>query len=256
MKNAFDKHTLITATIKKQIEPLKIVFPSQYGKFYAQWARTHNIELKPDEILGSEMLNEKVVQHVITLASCTEKAIQAIENEDKKTLETVLAETKSLRDEINELQRIIYEDTLTKCYNRKWFEDMYLDNDNLTLNTNGTLAIIDLNKFKIINDTFGHTIGDKVLVHIANTLKETGGKVIRYGGDEFLVIFDDTQTFSEIQKNFDEMIIACAKKSFKVEEESFKVSFAYGTAPFTQGDDLNTIIDIADKAMYRHKKGD
>ncbi len=256
MKNAFKKHALITASIKKQIEPLKIVFPSQYGKLYAESARSLDIDLSPDELLNSEMLNEKVIHHIITLASCTEQAIEAIESEDKKTLQIVLIETKSLRDEIHALQKVIYEDTLTKCYNRKWFEDTYLDIDQQTMCSDGTMAIIDLNKFKIINDTFGHTVGDKVLIHIANKLKESGGKVVRYGGDEFLVIFDGSESSSEIKTNFDAMILNCSKKSFKVEEESFKVSFAYGLAPFTRGSDLNQIIDIADKAMYRHKKGE
>jgi diguanylate cyclase (GGDEF)-like protein len=200
------------------------------------------------------MLSEKVVQHVLTLASCAEKAIKAIETEDKKALHAVLAETKALHDEIDELHKIIYEDTLTKSYNRKWFEDTYLNTNNHTMRSSGTMVIIDLNKFKSINDTFGHVVGDKVLVHLSTKLKESGGKVIRYGGDEFIVIFDGTQMPSQIKKNIDEMIDSYTKISFKVEKESFKISFAYGLAPFSIGSDLHEIIDIADKAMYRHKK--
>lgn len=251
--STYKKHVLITENVKKKIEGVEVVFPSLYGKFYTEASRSLNVDLSADELLDSEMLNEKVVHHIITLMSCTEKAIEGIENEDKKILQTVLAETKALRDEIHELQKIIYEDTLTKCYNRKWFEDMYLEKDISTLRTNGTIAIIDLNKFKYINDTYGHVVGDKVLLHIASKLKETGGKVIRYGGDEFLVIFDEVESASNIVKSFDDMIINCSKKSFKVEKESFKVSFAYGIAVFEKGNSLNTIIDIADKAMYRHK---
>lgn len=251
--STYKKHVQITENVKKKIKGVEVVFPSLYGKFYTEASRALNIDLTADEMLDSEMLNEKVVHHILTLLSCTEQAIEGIENEDKKILQTVLIETKALRDEIHELQKVIYEDTLTKCYNRKWFEDIYLERDLSTIRSNGTIAIIDLNKFKIINDTFGHVVGDKVLVHIASKLKETEGKVIRYGGDEFLVIFDELNTSSKIIKQFDDMIINCSKKSFKVEKESFKVSFAYGTASFEKGDNLNTIIDIADKAMYRHK---
>jgi diguanylate cyclase (GGDEF)-like protein len=254
MKHSHKQHKFITSNVKKKIESLDIVFPSQYGKMYLESARSLSVELTPDEMLAPEMLNEKVIQHVIILSSCAERAITAIENEDKKALHLVLEETKLLRKQIDELQKLIYEDTLTKCYNRKWFEDTYLDSETLTLRSSGTMAIVDLDKIKIINDTYGHTVGDKVLVHIATKLKEVGAKVIRYGGDEFLLLFYETVSVSKIASNIDEMILNCSKKSFKVEAESFKVGFSYGIASFTAGSELNVIIDTADKAMYRHKR--
>lgn len=254
MKHSHKQHKFITSNVKKKIASLDIVFPAQYGKLYLESAHSLSVELSPDEMLAPEMLNEKVIQHVVILSSCAERAITAIENEDKKTLAMVLEETKQLRHQIDELQRIIYEDTLTKCYNRKWFEDTYLDPSTLTLRTTGIMAIVDLDKFKIINDTYGHTVGDKVLVHIASKLQEIGGKVIRYGGDEFLIIFDDTIAVSKVTSDIDEMIIGCAKRSFKVENTSFKVAFSYGIASFTAGSELNVVIDLADKAMYRHKR--
>jgi len=254
MKHSHKQHKFITANVKKKIESLDIVFPSQYGKLYLESAHSLSVELSPDEMLAPEMLNEKVIQHVIVLSSCAERAIEAIENEDKKTLAMVLEETKQLRHQIDELQKIIYEDTLTKCYNRKWFEDTYINPEKLTLHSAGTMAIIDLNKFKIINDTYGHTVGDKVLVYIAGKLKELGGKVVRYGGDEFLILFDETIAASKITTDIDAMIHVCSQKLFKIEDHVFKVGFSYGIASFSAGSELNGVIDTADKAMYRHKR--
>jgi diguanylate cyclase len=254
MKNIHEQHIYITENVKNKIQPMKVVFPSYYGKLYAEEAHSLNIELQPDELLDPEMLNEKVVNHVIRLASCTEQAIEAIESEDKKKLYAVLAEAKLLRDEIDALQQIIYEDALTKSYNRKWFEDHYLNGDNQTMRKDGVMVMIDLNKFKVINDTYGHIIGDKVLIHIATKLKEIGGDVVRFGGDEFLLIFNTGQLPSMIQDKIESMITKCAKKFFIVKEDSFKISFAYGITPFHQGYNLNDVINIADKAMYRHKR--
>ena len=112
-------HIHITETVKQKILPLKIVFPSHYARIYSQEAARNDIELHPDELLNSEMLSEKVVHHVINLASCTERAIIAIENEDSKTLREVLEETKQLRNELDELRKVVYEDALTKSYSRK-----------------------------------------------------------------------------------------------------------------------------------------
>lgn len=254
MKHSPKHHKIITSNVKKKIESLDIVFPSQYGKLYIESARSLEVELTPDELLDPEMLNEKVIQHVIVLSSCAQRAIQAIENEDKKTLAIVLEETKLLHQQVDELQKLIYEDSLTKCYNRKWFEDTYINPETMTLRSAGTMAIIDLNKFKIINDTYGHTVGDKVLVYFASKLQEVGGKVIRYGGDEFLIIFDDSIAASKVTSDIDAMILGCSKKSFKVDNVSFKVAFSYGIATFSTGSELNVIIDLADKAMYRHKR--
>lgn len=254
MKDIYTRHAVITEKVKKQIEPLNVVFPSQYGKLYAQAARSLNVDLKPDELLDSEMLNDKVVHHVITLASCAEEAVAAIESEDKKRLDAVLAETRALRDEIRELQKIVYEDTLTKSHNRKWFEDMYLERDKQTFAKEGVIVIVDLNEFKLINDTYGHIVGDKVLIHLAQKLQESGGNVVRYGGDEFLVLFDTKATPSDIEEKIEAMIQNCNKTSFKVEKKTFKVSFAYGISTFERGSNITRAIDAADRAMYRHKR--
>lgn len=249
-------HIQITEIVKHKIAPLKIVFPSLYARIYSQEAAKNDIELHPDELLNSEMLSEKVVHHVISLTSCAERAITAIENEDAKTLKEVLEETKQLRIELDELRRVVYEDALTKSYTRKWLEDVYLSNDKSMMNQKGTLVLIDLNKFKEINDTHGHTVGDKVLTYVADKLKASGGNVVRYGGDEFLVIFDSNESLLSIRKKFALIVQRFEQISFKIDTTSFKIGFSYGITSFEKGSSLSHIVDVADKEMYRHKRGD
>lgn len=255
MKDLHQEHIEITSEVKASIENLKIVFPAHYGKLYKEAAQIRDIELKPDEFLTREMLDEKIVRHVITLADCADQAIMAIETENKTILAAVLLETKKLQKEIQELQRIVYEDSLTKSYNRKWFDDTILDDDKFSLRENGTIVMVDLNKFKEINDSFGHVVGDKVLIHVTAKLKECGGRVVRYGGDEFIVIFDATITTVQIKDKMESLLHYFEKIHFKVEDQSFKISFAYGMAPFTHGEDITSVIGAADKSMYKHKSG-
>ncbi|MDD5717876.1 MAG: GGDEF domain-containing protein [Sulfuricurvum sp.] len=255
MKYLNQKHAAITREIKQIIAGMKVVFPAQYGKLYWEAAKTYHIELKPDELLTREMLDEKMVRHIITLSECTDRAISAMEAKNKSELEAVLAETKELKEEIAELQKIVYEDSLTKTYNRRWFNDTFLENDQLTLNQTGTLVLVDLNKFKSINDAYGHITGDKVLVHIAEKLRETRMQIIRYGGDEFIIIFNADKTVPEIKNIMEGMIRYFDTAYFKVEEGSFRLSFSYGITPFSHGDDISTIIESADSAMYAHKNG-
>jgi diguanylate cyclase (GGDEF)-like protein len=253
MKSLQQEHIDITNEVKDTIKDIKIVFPALYGKLYQEIAHARDVELQPDELLTREMLDEKIVRHIITLSDCADQAIMAIETENKAILETVLAETKKLQKEIQDLQKIVYEDGLTKSYNRKWFEDTILEHNNISLRENGTIVLIDLNKFKDINDTYGHIIGDKVLIHLTVKLKETGGRVVRYGGDEFIVIFDSHVNSSQIKDKMEKLLAYFEKIHFKVENQSFKISFAYGLAPFTRGADISSVIDIADRSMYKHK---
>lgn len=250
MQNLRTEHQNITAKVKESIESIPVVFPAAYGKIYSEIAQQCNIELKPEELLSSEMMNEKIVRHVLTLTLCAYQAIEAIEHEDKLLLKEVLEKTKVLRDEMFELQKLVYEDGLTKSYNRKWLEDTYMNHNT----AEGTIVVIDLDKFKAINDTHGHVVGDKVLMHVAQKLKESGGKVVRFGGDEFLVIFDAHDAPSTIQNKIEAMIQKCGKTLFKAKEGSFKIGFSYGIASFSLGSDFNTVIDTADKAMYQYKR--
>lgn len=253
MDTIFKEHQRITQEAKNKINSIPIVFPATYGKIYYDIARAQNIELSPEEFFTAEMMDEKIIRHIITLSTCAEHAVEAIEHEDKKALEEILVETKALRDEIQELRKLVYEDCLTKSYNRKWFDDTFMEKNSITIRDTGTIVFIDLNDFKKINDTYGHIIGDKVLVHIALKLKESGGRVVRYGGDEFLLIFDISITEKQIHEKIEKILHYFQKVHFKVVNDNFKISFAYGLARFDQGSILNDIIDLADKAMYQHK---
>ena len=253
MKDLYKEHIDITNEVKESIQKLKVVFPAEYNRIYSEKAKSHHIELKPDQVISSEMLDEKMVRHLITLSQCTDDAIHAIETEDKHLLSIVLAETKALQSEIHELRKIVYEDGLTKSFNRKWFEDTVCSSDRISIRDSGTLVMVDLNKFKQINDQFGHVVGDKVLIHIAFKLKETGGRVVRYGGDEFIVIFDAKVSINYIRIKMEAILAYCNNVYFKVDKNEFKINFAYGIASFTNGSRIEKVIEDADKAMYTNK---
>lgn len=254
MRDLHEEHIHITDEVKHIIEPLNIVFPAYYGQIYSEIAHSHDIELTPEELLNPEMFDEKIVRNILTLSEYVSEAIEAMEKEDKALLRSLLFKTKQLEAEIQELQKIIYEDTLTQSYNRKWFEDKLLDTSKIKLRDSGTLVMIDLNRFKEINDTHGHIVGDKVLSLVAHKLRETKGRVVRYGGDEFIVIFDHKISTSDVKASIESLLAYFQKVHLKAGEHSFKIDFAYGMAPFTRDANVSTVIETADKAMYTHKK--
>ena len=113
--------------------------------------------------------------------------------------------------------------------------------------------MVDLNYFKIVNDTYGHVIGDKVLIFIANEIKKSTYDVVRYGGDEFVIIFpkeiDEKKAFA-ILNDIRESVL---KKKLRSKDSMFRTSFSIGVSSYTTEDELNTILEAADKNMYEDK---
>lgn len=246
-------YKILTQQMKHKMSSLDVLLPRLYGVLFADIAKEHNIDLGPEEALSDDGINDKAIQHVKKLDSSANKAIDAMEAQDESKLKEVLAETQALRDEIELLRSSVYEDTLTKVSNRRWMEENYLDSDNKLFEKDGVISMIDLNDFKYINDTFGHITGDKVLFFIALQLKRTGGHVIRYGGDEFFVIFEKeiTQEKARLKlHNIRELVI---KKRLNAESQTFTTSFSYGVADFVKGDSIASIVQLADEEMYDDK---
>ncbi len=254
---------IISNETKDSIDQLPVVTPSVYASIFSKFALNHDTEIENEKELASNLLHAECTnltnlqtqtsQNALKLSNNTSKAINAIKEKDEKLLTEVLEETESLRREIEKLKESVYKDELTNVYNRKWLHDQFLNKDSNSLKRDGILAIIDLNYFKIVNDTFGHIIGDKVLIFIANQLKKTKFDVIRYGGDEFIIIFSSKISVSKALSTLNSLRETIITKKLKAQESSFRVSFSFGASEFHTGDDLAETIENADKNMYDDK---
>jgi len=254
---------IISNETKNSIEDLPIVTPSIYASIFSEFASERQQIIENEENLARNLIKTectnltniqtKTSQNVNTLSKNTSRAIDAIKDKDDSLLNTILKETEILRLEVEKLKNSVYKDELTHIYNRKWLRDNFLQEDGTYFKKEGTLALIDLNFFKQINDLHGHVIGDKVLIFIANQLKKLSPHNIRYGGDEFIVIFDkenSLQEYKQILEDFREEILL---KKLKAHDTTFKVSFSFGLTHFTPNEQLNTIIERADRNMYSDK---
>ena len=246
-------------------QTLNIITPTIYKSLFEKNASFHNADVTDDEKLTNDLLSsnisklqdmqEQTANNAIKLSDNTTKAISAIKNKDDSNLNAVLQETQELRKEIEKLKESVYKDELTHAFNRKWLNDKYIQNDeeNDKFKKAGTLVIIDLNYFKLVNDTFGHIVGDKVLVFIANKLKLTKENVVRYGGDEFIVIFSKDISKNSALKKLDKIREGIIAKKLKSNNSEFRVSFSFGASEFKENDPLDKVIEDADKNMYDDK---
>jgi len=116
---------------------------------------------------------------------------------------------------------------------------------------------IDLDKFKLINDTAGHAAGDKILRLVASRLQaciRTGTDLVaRLGGDEFLILQANAAT-PGAAGIFARRIANAFRKPFQVDDRSYQLGCSVGVSIFPlDGTDANTLLDFADQAMYRSK---
>ena len=143
----------------------------------------------------------------------------------------------------------IYQDLLTSALNRRAMGEILKYNLDLIQRNGGhfSLCFIDLDKFKELNDTYGHDAGDLALTNIAETIRGSIRKtdlLFRYGGDEFLIFFNGA---NESQA---EMVIKRIK-----DKKDFTLDFSYGITQVNDGNHtVCEIIQLCDNKMYEDKK--
>ncbi|MBO8171044.1 MAG: EAL domain-containing protein [Bacillaceae bacterium] len=159
----------------------------------------------------------------------------------------------------HQLQSLKYYDALTGLPNRTYFEKMLNRAAEETIKHQKHLAVfyIDLDRFKKINDAFGHTFGDRLLRSVAGRLQACLTEqhmMARLGGDEFTAILTDLDYQSEAFKIADKMISALTRPFFIDQQELF-ISPSIGISFYSgESDDLERILEHADTAMSRAKQ--
>ncbi len=190
-----------------------------------------------------------------------EKEIVEREREElKKLLLLKEREVRYLRNYIRELEKMLnyYKassviDELTNVYNRRYIIEA-LKKEIAFANRTGekfSLALIDVDNFKQINDQYGHEVGDKVLELIAYELQNSVREadiVGRWGGDEFIIILRNTD-INRARKVAERILNYI--RNMKV--NSLKLSVSLGLAEY-QGENLKELIKKADKALYKAKE--
>ena len=164
----------------------------------------------------------------------------------------------SLGSSINKkIKSLVYYDELTQLPNRKLLFKQC--NDLIKSNRKFALIFVDLNKFKYINDVFGHSSGDQVLVEFSNRLKKClkgKGIVSRYSGDEFIIIYSNYIDNNELEEFYNNVILKEFKEPiiFNNNNKIF-MDFAAGVSVYPKdGNDFNDLINKSDFMMYSSKK--
>jgi diguanylate cyclase (GGDEF)-like protein len=156
------------------------------------------------------------------------------------------------------LERSAQTDALTGLYNRKFLE-RYIDNTlyNAMKNISCGIMMVDIDFFKLINDNYGHDIGDIAIKTIANTLMDVVDSkdvVIRFGGEEFIVVLIDCDE-NRLSSTAEEIRIAFSQQKIQANSEIFSKTVSIGTSLFPNKDkSFWKYVKQSDIALYKAKQ--
>ena len=162
------------------------------------------------------------------------------------------------KQQLMNLEKMALYDNLTRLPNRVLFYDFTEKMMAATQRSANKIGILflDLDNFKVINDTYGHHVGDNVLKHIAGKLKSLirpMDVIARFGGDEFMLAINSIQSENGLGLIV-QRLRAGISEPFILNEQEFKIDFSLGASIYPDnGDKLDTLLKIADKKMYDEK---
>ena len=240
---------------KKLKRRIKTVLVTNHSTFYTMDQNNFLIDIPYNNITNSKF--KSMQQNITIVPYDIEKEQVCIFIYDNTSLSETHAKLNDLNDELKELSN---RDYLTGLYNRRFFAEEAARAIALTLRNNSKFSIItmDIDKFKNINDSYGHAVGDRVINTVAKKLKELVRKSdipARFGGEEFVLLLYDisAQNAMKVAENMRKTI---EDLEIKVEENSIKFTVSFGVAQFDTFKDNNNIehtITRADKALYQAK---
>jgi len=194
---------------------------------------------------------------------------QAHDNLERKVQERTLELSESnrlLQGEIDErrkvqekITRLAYYDHLTGLPNRLLFTDRLNQSIFLARRTEKPLAVmfVDLDAFKMVNDTMGHDQGDVLLKEVARRLAgsvRSEDTVCRVGGDEFIIMVQNMAEPDDIIK-IAQKVVDCFNRPYKLKDQDFFITSSVGVATYPMdGEEVETLIKNADIAMYKAKE--
>lgn len=191
--------------------------------------------------------------------SSLRRNLRTSHSELKKTVESLNISRSELEKSLAIIQEIAIHDELTGFYNRRHLLELLENEKNRSLRGNAvfTIAMLDIDHFKKVNDTYGHQAGDEVLRRVSAAIKSTMRNTDfcgRYGGEEFVLVL--------IQTDLKEGMICAERMRANIEKcqlpgigNGLTITASIGLSQYQMREEIDTMVARADRALYRAKEG-
>jgi len=256
------KHSL--SDVKATVKNMMMTFIDRLGSVAASTADYHDkLGGFSDRIRHAGDITElnEVLDEV--LRETKQAQAEALASRDRmlaahREVQEAESKIKELEARLQHMSELVREDQLTGTLNRRGLDDVF-ERESARADRRNTplcVALLDLDNFKRLNDTYGHLAGDNALRHLAKVVKATLRSmdvIARFGGEEFLIILPETPieaaelTMTRLQREL-------TKHFFMHDNEKLLITFSAGVALRLPNEDQTTLLARVDRAMYQAKQ--
>ena len=218
---------------------------------------------------GEKMEQITRLDDIRKIKSALEKEVQTLretvrhkQDGEQTRIENLAGQVKILREELALAKEESRRDGLTGTYNRKAFDDQLqsLVERNLIHRQDFALLLLDIDDFKKVNDTYGHPVGDRVILAMANTcnhMTRSDDFLARYGGEEFAILLPGASR-RNARKKAKQICKIINDTRYTLDHchsgESLSLTVSIGVTAFKRGDTAVTVLERADQALYQAKR--
>lgn len=209
-----------------------------------------------------EMLDEPVSARLPDILSELQQSTRLMQSQQEHflaQLQSAQSEIKTLRDKLERAQRAATLDGLTELLNRSAFTRQ-LEQALVKASQNVALVMLDIDHFKQFNDQYGHPLGDRVLQHVGQVLRDAlpaNAFAARYGGEEFCVVLEHCADLTVANAFAEQLRLKVQSLRIKARGTDTvldTVTASFGVAFTEPGDNLESLVTRADDALYQAKR--
>lgn len=215
------------------------------------------------ELERTEDLNEinRILRDILQQSKGIEEQTRRLHTEllaARQQVESAEGHIRSLEQELKEVRQLIQEDPLTGVLNRRGMASAFAREFSRAqrLRTPLSVALLDIDHFKRLNDSYGHDLGDQVLKHLVKvfggTLRPTD-ILARSGGEEFVILLPDTD-LDRAEQVLTRLQQVLARAPFPHNGSPLPITFSAGIARWHAPESMESLLERADQAMYQAKK--
>ena len=267
LKEVLYKQSQLKASLfeaRNAIKQMLTGFVDQLADFADTTSDYHNkIEVYADRISAANDISEleSVIAEVMRETHNVQLNAQRSHDELRSAQEKVRQAEGRIRELERELEAtsdLVRHDQLTGVLNRRGLDDMFTKEMARTRRHDSSLCVglLDIDNFKKLNDSLGHTAGDQALIHLATVCRQTlrpQDSIARYGGEEFIILLPDTN-LTEATHALTRLQRELTKRFFLHDNEKVLITFSAGVTELLAEDDQTSVVNRADTAMYQAKQ--
>ena len=267
LKEVLYKQSQLKASLFEARDAIKQMlagFVDQLADFADTTSDYHNkIEVYADRISAANDISEleSVIAEVMRETHNVQLNAQRSHDELRSAQEKVRQAEGRIRELERELEAtsdLVRHDQLTGVLNRRGLDDMFAKEMARTRRHDSSLCVglLDIDNFKKLNDSLGHTAGDQALIHLATVCRQTlrpQDSIARYGGEEFIILLPDTN-LTEATQALTRLQRELTKRFFLHDNEKVLITFSAGVTEVLAEDDQTSVVNRADTAMYQAKQ--